>query len=913
MERVAIAGGVMLLLGGIALLLSPWLEALTDARRRLVRLLAAAVAAACLAPGLAATATLSRHAGHAGLPVAGLLVLALLSPLPWLAESTWGRRLLLLLGVAAVALDVALPRRLYPAVRLLLLVLGFAALGGARRRGEGRPTAWGWAATAVAALVLLGGGRALVDVSANARFVASAQAPAAGFVLDGLALLSRAPRHRPASGAATRPSEDDPPLVNLFPGGGVLTEANLVVITVDALRADRLRSDFMPHLAALAERGVSFQRAYAAAPSTARSITALLTGHHPAHLAGRPPTLAELLRGRGWNTAAFYPAGLFFDGGGTLDPYDKARFGFAFTDTQTRTAAPLTDAVLARVRKIEREGEPRSFLWVHYFDTHEPYEGRPDLPADAPAQARYDSAATKVDAEIFRLLRGLCQLKRPTLVVLTADHGEEFGEHGGAYHGSSLYEEQVRVPLLMTMLGAELEPRTVVQPVSLVDVLPTVVASLGVPQVATDGQDLAHDASGDIFATVFTRRMLVRGEWKLIHDLRREVDELYDLSTDPREQRNLVDSQPKREAELRAALDQWLDQLPSEALITRLLERAGPPAERAKAARQLGERECKAAQRALRRALTDRDPTVHAEAAIALGQIIDPAARPALIALLRQEPYADRAALTLGRLRDPAGAPRLQSILRRGVPSTTHDASLQREAAHFLGFIGGEDDVAALFAAAEDPRVRGAAFVSLGRIAGRSDDRALAARLRDTFAHEQRSDARVDLAWALGLAGDKAAIPLLATAAAASPPLARASEALVRLGAVDGDAVGGLDLSCSRASTPGLEAPLDQWLGATRCPLSGPSAVYHARAPGDAKVVVVRARALGDNARVTVSIDGQALPPFNVGPRFVEKRLVRTASGGAASVPVRIEVRRQGAPIELDHVLLLRQVTPAPL
>src|SRR5262249_53523524 len=148
-----------------------------------------------------------------------------------------------------------------------------------------------------------------------------------------------------------------------------------------------------------------------------------------------------------------------------------------------------------------------------------------------------------------------------------------------------------------------------------------------------------------------------------------------------------------------------------------------------------------------------------AEAALALGQLTDHQAVPSLRALLDEPAFADRAAVMLGRLRDPAGAPRLAAICRR-VPlaGDVAAAALHRDAAHYLGFVGGRDAVDALFAAAVDPRVRGAAFVSVGRIAGRTHDAEAALRLRDAFDEEERADARIDLAFALALAGDARAL-----------------------------------------------------------------------------------------------------------------------------------------------------------
>jgi len=306
-----------------------------------------------------------------------------------------------------------------------------------------------------------------------------------------------------------------------------LGDAHILLITVDALRADRP----LPH----APAGVRFERAYAQAPSTAFSISSLMTATPPDQAAQAHP-LAEILRARGWSTQAFYPAGLFFDGRRQLEPLARTRFGFAWTDTRTLGAEALTDAVLARVAGLP--GEPRMFLWVHYFDTHEPYRG-----------GRYDDAVAAVDREIGRLLDGLSGLRRPIIVCLTADHGEELGDHGGAYHNSSVYDEQVRVPLIVAAPG--LPPRAVADPVELLDVAPMLLSLAGVESARP--LPSGHDAH----AQVGTRRMLVRGRWKLIHDLRRDYDELYDLQSDPYERHNLQDKQVI--APLHAELDRWFN------------------------------------------------------------------------------------------------------------------------------------------------------------------------------------------------------------------------------------------------------------------------------------------------------------------------------------------------------------------
>jgi Sulfatase/HEAT repeats len=585
-----------------------------------------------------------------------------------------GRRALVLVPVALLWI---LPLRWIPGARLALGVC--AAICVAPRRS------W-WLAGAS-----LGGVVALLQLSANLRFVAFEQAPLAGALLDGVARAWPAPRQI-AAPRAPRPDASAEPL----PVSG---DAHVILITIDALRADRLAR--MPHLRALAARGLSFTRAYAQVPSTAWSISSLLAGAPPDALAASPPTLAERLRAANWRTEAFYPAGLFFDGRGQLERYARQRFGFAFTDTRTLDAPALTDAVLARLAKLREEGEPRALFFIHYFDVHEPYLAHPGLTEGDSAEARYDGEAAFVDRELGRLLLGLQQLRRPVILCLTADHGEELGDHGGAFHGSSLYDEQVRVPLVILAPG--LAARIADEPVELSDVAPTLLAlaGTGLPPPA-----LEHDAH----AQLGTRRMLVRGRWKLIHDQVRDTDELYDLEQDPGEHRNRFSDERASAAVLHAALDAWFHLVPTDTLERTLADRSAPPVDRAAAARELGEELAFSSRPSLRAALSDGDPALHAEAALALGQMTDRAALPALIALLGVPEARHRAALALGRMRDRRALPALVETLRDVSPER------RRLAAHYLGFVGDAGTLPPLEAARTDPRVREEAQRALDQI-----------------------------------------------------------------------------------------------------------------------------------------------------------------------------------------------------
>ena len=751
-EKLAIAAAVAAIVVGAGLALAPWIEALSGPRRGRA-LAAAGIAGVIVAVPLAATPTAVRAVGFGAAAV--LLTLAIGATLAATARAP--RKIGLAIAAAELLMLLALPRRLYPSLRATLCLCAFAALACALRRVHaGAPASDApasdapvsdapvsnapgrrhvLAATALA-LALVFGGAALARLDANTRFVTHAQAPTASLVLDAIERLEPPPPVAEAYEPAATQAPIVAPIARLS-HEGTLADAHLLLVTVDALRADRLAR--MPALAALAARSVRFTHAYAAAPSTAASITALMTARPPGRLDDRPDTLAERLRAAGWNTENFYPAGLFFDGGGALQHYADSHFGVAWADTRTQPAEALTDAALARMHRAAARGEPRSFFWLHYFDPHEPYEPH-ELPASAPAADRYDAEARAVDRALARLIDGLAMFARPTLVVITADHGEEFGEHGGAYHGTSLYDEQLRVPLVIALVGRKLAPERVDAPFSLVDLLPTVATLLDAPVFPSPS------ASGDVFAAVDTHRMILRGGWKLIRDTRRDVDELYDLGSDPGEQHNLAAARADMAAPLGAALEAWLGAPTVGALAATVADRTLPPAARAAAARELGAREAYAGGDALRAALADPDATVRAEAALALAEITDVRARATLRALLADETYADRAAVMLGRLRDPAAAARLAAICRRPPAEGDRQAAARvRDAAHYLGFLGGAGDVDALFSAAADPRVRGSAWLAVGSIAARTGDKRAAARLRAQLAVEDRADARADL------------------------------------------------------------------------------------------------------------------------------------------------------------------------
>ena len=333
-----------------------------------------------------------------------------------------------------------------------------------------------------------------------------------------------------------------------------MASPNVLLIVVDSLRADHVRPSpeegpvSTPALAALAQEGVFFEQAYAPASWTRSSTASLLTSMLPSsHKADRAAsslsdeaiTLAEVLQERGWVTGGM-PNSLHvtrsynFQQGYDWFHYLEPATLFGATESATRLRvyrvlarirerlegrSPLVFecyqpavAVLDRARQFLRaQGAGRWFLHVHMMDPHEPYfEPFPgtrvvrrerDAPPSAAEQEQvrglYGGEVAAVDQELGLFFRWLVEegLWDDTLVVLTSDHGEEFGEHGGWWHGETLYDEVLHVPLIVKRQQGWSAGTMVPWQVRLIDVAPTVAAAGGV-EVPEDwqGEDL-FDAS----------------------------------------------------------------------------------------------------------------------------------------------------------------------------------------------------------------------------------------------------------------------------------------------------------------------------------------------------------------------------------------------------------------------------------
>jgi arylsulfatase A-like enzyme/Tfp pilus assembly protein PilF len=371
---------------------------------------------------------------------------------------------------------------------------------------------------------------------------------------------------------------------------------NVLFITIDTLRADHLgcygfAAARTPHIDGLASEGVRCADAISAAPITMPAHSSIFTGLlPPAHgvrdngafaLGDENVTLAERLKARGYATQAFVSAIVLsrrynltqgFDGyDDDLWAEDQPKL-FMIRD---RPAARTSELAVAWLRRWAASSpRPPFFLWVHFFDPHQPYAA--SLEDRKGAASPYDAEIVSADRGVGRLLDALREsgVQDDTLVVLTADHGESLGEHQEKTHALFVYDATVHVPLIFRY-PAKL-PRSRVYPgaVRSVDIVPTVLAMLGLPGgEETQGQSLLRAFRGEVpppDLPQYSESLLAElgfgmaplhavrlGGYKLIRAPR---PELYDLRADPQELRNIYTEERDRAARLEGELDRLLEE-----------------------------------------------------------------------------------------------------------------------------------------------------------------------------------------------------------------------------------------------------------------------------------------------------------------------------------------------------------------
>jgi len=344
---------------------------------------------------------------------------------------------------------------------------------------------------------------------------------------------------------------------------------SVLLITIDAMRADVLGPENTPHLFELARNSLAFSRAYAPSTMTNISMAAVFSGRPYADLVanaarvpelfGSVPSLVPLLREAGVETVAFNRLALdpaLTKGFTEINPLPMdIRHDF---DSRPLDSAAQSNGVL---QWLER-GERQRFIWVHYADAHAPYRVPAIFengPTGYPAGFRY------IDQQLGYLLTELSTRKQlgRYVVAVTADHGEELGDRMQEGHGANLFEESIHVPLLLWIPGCK--PRVDPVPVSLTRLMPSLAGLLGVrvprpglwtpstpdslPVVVEEGTAVSH---------TFKRAILLNDD-KMIVDVRSGGRVLFNLRADPAEFDNLYPSHAEVAERLELAYQRWLD------------------------------------------------------------------------------------------------------------------------------------------------------------------------------------------------------------------------------------------------------------------------------------------------------------------------------------------------------------------
>jgi hypothetical protein len=557
---------------------------------------------------------------------------------------------------------------------------------------------------------------------------------------------------------------------------------DILLVTIDALRADHVGAygyerDTTPELDALAAEGAVFEAAYTPTPHTSYAVTSLMTGKYMRPLllqnVGQDSeTWATALRRYGFRTAAFYPPAVFFVDRERFTTFSESGLGFEYRKQQFSPAADRVGEVRAYLED-QPLGHPM-FLWVHLFEPHEPYELHGEHDYGDRGVDRYDAEIAAADAGLGAIVREVRKSRPNTVVIVTADHGEEFGDHGGRYHGTTVYDEQVRVPLVFHAPDL-IEPKRIPQPVSLVDLVPTVLAGYGIPvSPRVRGRDLggalqgkSHDEHGFAFAETDAMTLLAEGDLRLVCQRRVGACRLFDTTTDPTQTEDVAaehirefSDMKKRSAALVSSMGRY--EAAENAKWPRPIRRGigGDAAAAMDVAGLLDDADVRIRRKAaevlfelgrekttphLSRTLrNDEDETVRRWAALALTRLGHGA--PLVYDMVEDEDVTWRrlAALALAEAGDARGERVLISWWRRAYPKDAGDAQevipfeRAREVAAALAKIESEDAVAPLTWALRDVRLRpfvARALADIGHEAARP-------ALAEAFATERYQHAR---------------------------------------------------------------------------------------------------------------------------------------------------------------------------
>lgn len=354
---------------------------------------------------------------------------------------------------------------------------------------------------------------------------------------------------------------------------------SMILITVDTLRADRLgcygyRRIKTPHMDALAREGVLFEKAFTPVPTTLPAHGSLFMGNYPTTtglksngtfaLEESAITLAELLKGKGYTTAAFISSYVLDSRFGLdqgFDVYDDDLVTGVKDQSlmhKERRAETVTHAAL---QWLSKEKKDPFFLWIHYYDPHTAYDP-PQPYKDVYTHCLYDGEIAYTDSWIGVLIKKLKEMKLydHTLLVLTGDHGEALGDHGEDTHGIFLYDATLHVPLIFRHPGLLPQNKRIGSLVRLIDIAPTLLDFSGqkIPNIM-QGVSLRPLISGrmkEVQLVLFCETDYPRYTygWSPLEGIRSEQwkyikapeSELYNILKDPHEGKNLIPEEKKQ-------------------------------------------------------------------------------------------------------------------------------------------------------------------------------------------------------------------------------------------------------------------------------------------------------------------------------------------------------------------------------
>jgi choline-sulfatase len=371
---------------------------------------------------------------------------------------------------------------------------------------------------------------------------------------------------------------------------------NVMILSVDCLRADMPWNGYArpiaPNLTKLAEQGTVYTNAYSVSSYTAQSVAAILSGRYASTLFRSgvfftsypkanlffPEALSDKkIRSLGWFSHMYFGRGKGIEQG--FDVWEIVP-GITFdAQTDNHVTSPKMLDLGLKILGDPTNTQQQFFAWAHFGDPHDVYIKHAEAPDFGnKTRDKYDSEVWFTDQHIGKLLDWARQQPfwQKTAVIITGDHGEAFGEHGQYRHAFEIWENLVRVPLIVYLPGGK--PQRIAERRSHIDLAPTVMDLLGQPPLAQFmGKsllpeiqrkekpanrepivlELAEDSNNP------QRRAIISGNFKLTVRGRGAAFFLYDLANDPGESKNVAGEQPAKLAEMKALYEKTFAAIPS--------------------------------------------------------------------------------------------------------------------------------------------------------------------------------------------------------------------------------------------------------------------------------------------------------------------------------------------------------------